>query len=100
MFLHIKPEKLAEAHTFLASRLAGQAEVALVADLIKEGYFGMQPVSAAFLQRVGNLVILPYPHEGVWWYEAERFEQTFYGHHGGLTAEEMEIPLLLSDFSG
>jgi len=99
MFLYIKTEKLVEAHHFLATRLAGQAEVCLVADLIKEGYFGSQAVSAAFLQRVGNLVILPYPHESVWWYEAERFEQTFYGHHGGLTAAEMEIPLLLSDFS-
>jgi hypothetical protein len=30
----------------------------------------------------------------VWWYEAGRFEQGFYGSHGGLTREEMETLLL------
>jgi hypothetical protein len=99
MFFHIQADKLAEAQAFLAPRLAGRAEVCLVADLIEQGYFGLQPISSVFLQRVGNLVILPYEHESVWWYEAERFEQLFYGHHGGLTAAEMEIPVLLSDFS-
>jgi hypothetical protein len=32
--------------------------------------------------------------EAVWWYEKDKFEQRFYGHHGGLTPQEMEIPLL------
>ena len=27
-----------------------------------------------------------------------RFEQKFYGHHGGLTPGEMEIPLLMYAF--
>ena len=28
------------------------------------------------------------------WYEPGKFEQKYYGHHGGLTPQEMEIPLL------
>jgi hypothetical protein len=44
--------------------------------------------------RVGNLVILPYAHETVWWYQKGRFEQNFYGSHGGLSREEMETLLL------
>jgi predicted AlkP superfamily pyrophosphatase or phosphodiesterase len=48
-----------------------------------------------FLQRVGNVVILPYKRETVWWYEEGKFSMHFQGHHGGLTPEEMEIPLLL-----
>jgi hypothetical protein len=63
-------------------------------DLIDAGFFGRQPPSHAFLERVGNLVILPYRGETVWWYEKDRFEQRFYGHHGGLTPQEMEIPFL------
>jgi hypothetical protein len=43
---------------------------------------------------VGNLVVLAYRHESVWWYEKGKFEQHYYGHHGGLTPQEMEIPLL------
>lgn len=46
------------------------------------------------LTGVGNLVIPPYARETVWWYEPERFVQSSYGHHGGLTPEEMETPLV------
>jgi len=42
---------------------------------------------------VGNLVILSYRYESVWWYEKGKFEQNFYGHHGGLTPQEMETIL-------
>ena len=45
-----------------------------------------------------DLVILPYQHETVWWYEAGRFEQKFYGSHGGLSREEMETLLLVQSY--
>lgn len=98
MFLYIKEDRLMEAQAFLASRLLDRAEVRLVADLIAEGYFGPPPMSAEFLGRVGNLVILPYAGESVWWYEEDHFEMNFYGHHGGLTEQEMAIPLLMWEF--
>lgn len=97
-FLYVHDEMLDEARAFLARRLAGRADVVRTADLIAAGYFGSRPPSAAFLARAGNLVILPYRGEAVWWYEKDRFEQRFYGHHGGLTPQEMEIPLLLAAF--
>jgi predicted AlkP superfamily pyrophosphatase or phosphodiesterase len=92
MFLYIKDELLDEAQLFLSKRLEGKAEAVKVASLIDEGYFGTE-ISPRFRERVGNLVILPYINETVWWYEKDRFEQRFYGHHGGLTAQEMEIAL-------
>ena len=95
MFLYIKDESLDDALDFLTRRLEGRAEVYKTRDLIEKGFFGSEPVSPAFLARVGNLVILPYQKESVWWYEKGRFEQKYYGHHGGLTREEIEIPLLL-----
>lgn len=97
-FLHVREDLLDEAQAFLAERLAGRADVVRTADLTAAGFFGAAPPSAAFQARVGNLVILPYRGESVWWYEKDRFEQKYYGHHGGLTPEEMEIPLLLHAF--
>jgi hypothetical protein len=76
-----------------------KADVYTVNELIDEGLFGPEPLSPTFLSHVGNLVILPRKYETVWWYEEGRFEQKFYGHHGGLSPEEMEIPLLLYSFS-
>jgi hypothetical protein len=72
--------------------LLERAEVEKTQDLIEQGYFGSE-ISPIFKARVGNLVILPYRYESVWWYEKGKFEQKYYGHHGGLTREEMEIPL-------
>jgi len=31
----------------------------------------------------------------IWWYEKNKFEQKFYGYHGGLTPEATEVPLLI-----
>ncbi len=92
-FLHIKEDLLNEAFTYLTKALEGKAEVWKVEDLISKGLFGSH-VSPRFLERVGNLAILPYGGEAIWWYEKHRFEQHFYGAHGGLTREELEIPFL------
>jgi predicted AlkP superfamily pyrophosphatase or phosphodiesterase len=92
MFLYIQDDLLDEAQVFLANGLEGKADVVQAKTLIEEGYFGTD-VSARFRERVGNLVILPYRYESVWWYEKDRFEMRFYGHHGGLTPQEMETVL-------
>ena len=95
MFLYIREELLDEAIARLQKVLAGRAEVYATRDLIQNNLFGSPKPSHAFLSRVGNVTILPYEHETVWWFEQGRFTMHFQGHHGGLTPEEMEIPLLL-----
>lgn len=92
MFLYVKDNLLEEAQAFLASRLEGKSDVMKTEALINDGYFGPE-VSSRLRERVGNLVILPYRYESVWWYEKGKHEQRFYGHHGGLTPEEMETVL-------
>ncbi len=92
MFLYLKDDLLDEAREFLAKRLQGRADVVKTEALIEQGYFG-QRISKRFRERVGNLVVLPYRYEAVWWYEKGKYEQKYFGHHGGLTPQEMEIPL-------
>ncbi len=92
MFLYIKDEMLDEAKAFLEKRLEGKADVVKTEALISDGYFGAE-ISQRFRDRVGNLVLLSYPTESVWWYEKDKYEQNFYGHHGGLTPQEMETIL-------
>jgi hypothetical protein len=95
VFLYIEPALLDEAHRFFADRLAGKADVVRTQELVEQGYFGPPPLAPALLGRLGDLVLLAYPGESIWWYEKDRFESRFYGHHGGLTAAEMEIPVCL-----
>ena len=51
---------------------------------------GEQDSSKELLARIGDIVILPYAKESVWWLEPGRFDQHYYGHHGGLTPQEMD----------
>lgn len=90
MFLYVKDDHLASAQQMLRRHLNGRAEVWRVAELMQRGMFGA--VSPALLERIGNLVVLPYEQESVWWLEHGRFEQHHHGAHGGLTRNELEIP--------
>lgn len=98
MFLHIKEENLDEAQKFLSEKLSSIAAVYKTADLINQGFFGTSKPSELFMNRVGNLVIICKQKETVWWYEKDKFEIKYRGHHGGLSADEMEIPLALYAF--
>jgi hypothetical protein len=95
MFLYVKEEYLVEAVAFLREQLAGKAEIYPTQELVAQHFFGQQAPSSAFLNRLGNVVILPYKNETVWWYQEGVFGMHFQGHHGGLTREEMEIALLV-----
>ncbi len=93
-FLHVFSEKLQETKSLLSKTLEGRAIVCEVKELIREGFFGSKEVSAGFLERVGNLVILPFGNHSIWWYEKGRFDQKFFAMHGGLTPAEMETIFL------
>ncbi|NKB67460.1 MAG: alkaline phosphatase family protein [Candidatus Latescibacteria bacterium] len=97
-FLYIEDQHLNQACDLLQRQLQGRAQVCRTQDLIAAGLFGPQPLSDRFHDRIGNLVVLPYEGESVWWYEKDRFAVKSRGYHGGLTAAEMEIPLLSHRF--
>jgi predicted AlkP superfamily pyrophosphatase or phosphodiesterase len=97
-FLYIKEEYVDEAVDDLQRQLAGRAEIYRTQELLAQGLFGQHEPSSTLLSRLGNVVILPNAGETAWWYEKDVFDMHFRGHHGGLAAEEMEIPLLLLSF--
>ncbi len=92
MFLHIKEECLPTALTLLKKSLLGIAEVHLTKELIENGLFG--PVTERFLERVGNVVLLPLGENSCWWYDPKRFDTPYHGHHGGLSKQELETIFL------
>ena len=102
MFLHVREEKLQEMQRFVAEKLSGKADVWLTQDAIGRGLFGLGEPTERFRERIGNLLVLPYEDEIVWWeYPGKGQDKThFRGHHGGLSPTEMFIPLgaaMLSD---
>jgi hypothetical protein len=89
LFLYVKDDCLAELKEILGAVFAGKAEVWRTEDLIAAGFFGDGPLET-LRARMGNLVILPYAGQGVFWYEKGRFAMRHRGSHGGLTPDEME----------
>lgn len=95
MFLYVKEGYLDDVIKLLRDKLRDIAVVYRTSELVKEGYFIEPYVSEALAGRLGNLVILPFDGECVWWYVKDMFKVDFLGHHGGLTKEEMEIPFMV-----
>ena len=95
MMLYIQDTYLEEAHQTLSQTLDGRASVHLVSELLEEGLFGPQP-GPQLRARLGNLLVLPLPHEMVWWRGSGPNPTQIHhrGHHGGLSTDEIEIPLL------
>ena len=93
LFLHTRTATHDHVKSTLQALLAGSADVQSVPELIDQGIFG-PVVSERFRERVGDLVVLPYSGEAVYWSDPPRFTQPYYGQHGGLAHDEMEIPLI------
>jgi hypothetical protein len=93
VFLHINPELLEEVRNKLEEVIDGLGEVHLSKDLLEQGFFGTTQPSERFKNIIGDLVLLPYSGQSIWWYQGEKYLKTSKGQHGGLSRYEMEIPL-------
>jgi Type I phosphodiesterase / nucleotide pyrophosphatase len=91
LFLHVLPGRVADVVALLEPLLADTASVRSTATMIAEGMFG--EAGPRLRERIGDVVVLPRRGGTVWWREPGRFDMQFRGHHGGLSPEEMLIPL-------
>jgi len=102
-YMQIKKSMLGETQDYLARKFEGIATVLKTEDALKEGLFGLNGPSAKFRRRIGNLMILPHGTRTIWYrYEKEK-PYDLKGHHGGLSKDEMTIPLAagrVSDLQG
>jgi predicted AlkP superfamily pyrophosphatase or phosphodiesterase len=96
VFLHVREEKLRETRELLVQKVGGKAKIVETEEAIKAGLFGLGEVGSEFFDRVGNLLILPYGNETVWFEHIKGRRLNLLGHHGGLTEEEMLVPLAIT----
>lgn len=100
MFLHAKETHVEDLRRKLVDFLGDTAEVMRVSDGIKMGFFGSPFLSSStFLQRAGNLLILPKGHNTVWFRMRGMGGLTLNGLHGGMTRQEMIVPLCTGNLS-
>ena len=89
VFLHLRPERVREALQLLHRELDEVALILPMQEALAEGLFGAGPISAELRRRLGDILILPYLGNFIWWREPGRLQNDFYGHHGGLSPQEL-----------
>ncbi len=92
LFLHVRDGHVDDVCSGLGERLDGFADVVAVEQLIGEGI--VSEPSPRLDARLANVVVLPRYGEAVYWREPGRFDQHLHGQHGGLSPQEMEIPVV------
>ena len=95
-FCHVKPgcvEQFAErAHALLGAR----AEVRMSATLIKEGWFGPGASHPRLAERVGDVALIMRGHFTIRDRLPGEKPHMLIGNHGGITEDEMLIPLIVA----
>jgi hypothetical protein len=89
VFLHVRPQSRDRVLDLLRGALDRIAHVMPVDAALEQGLFGPQPVCEELRRRLGDILILPRLGHFVWWREPGILANTFNGHHGGLTREEV-----------
>ena len=92
VFLHVKEHKLQETKERLCQRVRGKAQVLETEEAVECGLFGWGVPNQGVLDRLGNLMILPYGNETVWFESPGSCKLSYLGQHGGLSRQEMLVP--------
>lgn len=96
IFLHIKKEKLNWTKEILKQKIGEKAEIIDTEEADKKGLFGLKESSQEFLERTGNLLIIPKEKQTVWFETKNKSRISFLGQHGGLNSEEMLVPFAIA----
>jgi predicted AlkP superfamily pyrophosphatase or phosphodiesterase len=97
LFLHIERSKINEVKDLLAKKLNNFAKVEESKVAIKNGLFGINKPKKKFYDRVGDLLVIPYKNNSVWYEHMKGNKIVSLGHHGGLNKEEMIVPLAITE---
>jgi hypothetical protein len=99
VFLHIKEEKLIETKEWLSQKIGNKAQIIETKEAAEKGLFGLGVAKKEVFERTGNLMILPYGNETVWFETSEERKISFLGQHGGLNEQEMVVPFAMARLS-
>jgi len=90
--LHIEEGMVDEFINIAKGILSGRGEVFRIKEIIDMGLFNEDLISDRFKLNMGNVIFLAYLGEGVWFEEDLSMFKAF---HGGLSKDELHIPLLV-----
>ncbi len=99
LFLHIKEDKIVETKEWLIQKIGNKAQIIETKQAVEKGLFGVGIPDREVVERTGNIMILPYRNETVWYENSDVNRIRFLGQHGGLHEEEMRVPFTITKLS-
>jgi predicted AlkP superfamily pyrophosphatase or phosphodiesterase len=91
-YLFVKHGHEEWVRNYLTSHWEGRFAMYPSADVLESGLLGSYTPHAATIDRMGDLVVFPEGNAYWWWVNKEN---RLLGRHGGLSAQEMLVPLVL-----
>jgi hypothetical protein len=91
MYLFIKPGQVDEVRGYFDQTWPGQFALLDPTEAVAKGLFGPGTPHPRLAERMGDLIAIARDNAYLWWAEKENM---LIGQHGGLSAEEMIVPLL------
>jgi hypothetical protein len=91
MYLFIRPGQTDQVHSYFDRTWPGQFSFIDPAEAVDKGLFGPGTPHPRLADRLGDLIVAAHNDAYLWWAEKEN---PLVGRHGGLSAEEMIVPLL------
>lgn len=92
--LNVKPDKLDAVKNYFAQKFPGEFELMESARMLSEGYFGYGRVKDETPGRIGDLVAIPRFDNAIDNSALDARGEKVPGRHGGLSEEEMQVPLI------
>ena len=91
MYLFIRPGQTEQVRNYFDHTWPGQFSFIDPAEAVSKGLFGPGTPHPRLSDRLGDLIVAAHNDAYLWWANKEN---PFVGRHGGLSAEEMIVPLL------
>jgi hypothetical protein len=91
MYLFIKPGQVDQVKAYFNQAWPGNFTFLDSSTAVAKGLFGPGVPHPRLVDRTGDLIAIAHEDAYLWWAEKENM---LVGQHGGLSAEEMTVPLL------
>jgi predicted AlkP superfamily pyrophosphatase or phosphodiesterase len=94
-FCYVKNSKYKQFVNEVNDKLGFYAEMITQQEAIEKNLFGYGEINPKFYDRVGDAILLMKDNYVMFDYVYKEQNENLIGHHGGLTEDEMKVPLVL-----
>ena len=94
-FLHVRTGRVDQVMGYLRQRFKGMLDVVRSEEVVKSGMLGTGRANRALMNQLGDITVLPRPgYAFAYSYKVRKKEFTLKGSHGGVSEDEMLVPLI------